>query len=167
MVSIAEPLERSLDGLPDAIGPAVDAAIFSGLEINVEAELGGDDDLVAERPQRFADDVLVGEWAVNFGRVEEGHAAVHRRADQGHALVLGEFRGVAETDPHAAETNGRNLEAAAAEFTRFHVVLLSIGCASCRAVTKAAATRAMLTTLARTKTFAAAWKDAQTRCLQS
>ena len=98
-----------------------DAPIFSCLEINVEAELGGDDDLVAERPQRFADDLLVGEGAIDLGRVEEGHAAVHRGADQGYALVLGEFRGVAEADPHAAETDGGNIEAAAAEFTRLHV----------------------------------------------
>jgi hypothetical protein len=39
------PLERSLDGFPDALGPAGDAPIFTGLEINVEAELGGDDAL--------------------------------------------------------------------------------------------------------------------------
>jgi hypothetical protein len=104
----AKSLERSLDGLPDTIGPAVDASIFSGLEINVEAELGGDDHLVADRAQSFADDVFVGEGAIDLGRVEKGHAAVHRSADQGHALVLGEFRGVAETDPHAAETNGRH-----------------------------------------------------------
>ena len=38
----------------------LDAAIFPGLEINVEPEFGGDDDLVAERTQRFADDFLVG-----------------------------------------------------------------------------------------------------------
>ena len=104
----AQSLERSLDGLPDMLGPAADAPILAGLEINVEAELGGDDDLVPERPQRFADDFFVGEGAVDLGRVEEGHAAVHRSADQGDALVLGELRGVAEADPHAAETDGRN-----------------------------------------------------------
>jgi hypothetical protein len=58
-----KPLERSLDGLLDGIGPAANAPVFTGLEINVEAELGGDDGLVPERPQRFADDLFVGEGA--------------------------------------------------------------------------------------------------------
>ena len=95
-------LERSLDRLPDTIWPTADAAIFPGLEINVETELGGDYDLVPERPQRFADDFFVGEGAVDLRRVEKGHSSVHRSTDQGDALVLGECRGVAETDPHAA-----------------------------------------------------------------
>ena len=79
----AKSRERSLDGLSDAIGPAVDTSILTGLEINVEAEFGGDDNLFAERPQRFADDLFVGEGAIDFGRVEEGHAAVNRRTKSG------------------------------------------------------------------------------------
>ena len=78
------------------------------LEIDVETELGGDDDFVPERTQRFADDVFVGEGAIDLGGVEEGDAALHSSADQSHALVFGERRGVAEADPHAAEANGRN-----------------------------------------------------------
>ncbi len=50
--------------------------------IDVEAELGGDHDLVAERRQRLADEFLVGERAVDLGGVEEGDAALDGRADQ-------------------------------------------------------------------------------------
>ncbi len=42
---------------------------------DVEAEIGGDDDLVADRCERRADDLLVAERAVHLGGVEEGDAA--------------------------------------------------------------------------------------------
>jgi hypothetical protein len=38
--------------------------------------------LALERGQRFADQFLVGERAIDLGGVEEGHATVHRRPDQ-------------------------------------------------------------------------------------
>ena len=56
--------------------------------IDVEAELGGDHDLVAHRLQRLADDLLVGERAVDLGGVEEGDAALDRRADQRDPFLL-------------------------------------------------------------------------------
>ena len=84
----AEPLQRAVDRLPDVLGPAVDAAIFARLGIEVEAELGGDHDLIAERRERFADDFLVLEGAIDFGRIEEGHAALDRGADQRDTVFL-------------------------------------------------------------------------------
>ena len=64
----AEPPQLVLDHLPDALGPAVDAALAVRPEI--KAELRGDDDLPAERLQRLADKALIGERAVDLGRVE-------------------------------------------------------------------------------------------------
>ena len=43
--------------------------------LDVEAELGGDRDLIADGLERFADDILIGIRAVHFGRIEERHAA--------------------------------------------------------------------------------------------
>ena len=43
-----EPLERTLYYFPDAFGPAIEATGFE-----VEPELGGDDDVVADRRNRF------------------------------------------------------------------------------------------------------------------
>jgi hypothetical protein len=54
-----EPLQRLLDGAPVRVGPAVEAAGLPGGEL--EAELRRDDDLVADRFERFADELLVGE----------------------------------------------------------------------------------------------------------
>ena len=50
--------------------------------IDIEAEFGGDHDLFPERRQRFADQLLVGERAIDFGGVEEGDAALDGGADQ-------------------------------------------------------------------------------------
>jgi hypothetical protein len=50
--------------------------------IDIEAELGGDHDLVPHRCERFADHFLVGEGAIDLGGVEEGDAAIVSLADQ-------------------------------------------------------------------------------------
>ena len=54
---------------------------------DVEAELGRDHDLVAERRERFADELFVGVGAVDFGGVEERDALFIGGADDLDALV--------------------------------------------------------------------------------
>ena len=83
-----QPLECRLGDLADALRPAVHAG--SGVPV-LEAELGRDHDLIANRGQCLADEFLVREGTVGFGRVEERHAALERRPDQrdGAALVHG------------------------------------------------------------------------------
>ena len=61
-----QPLQRAFNGLPDVFRATVEGA---GAE--VMAELRGDDDVLAERLQRFADEFLVRERAVDLGGVEE------------------------------------------------------------------------------------------------
>jgi hypothetical protein len=99
-------LERSLNGALDPARPAADATIFTGLEVDVEAELGGNDYAIPERTQRLAYNLFVDEGAVNLGSIEEGHTAFDRGADQGDALDLGQFCRVAEADTHAAKPDG-------------------------------------------------------------
>ena len=41
------------------VGPAVQHRRCAAVGVDVEAELGGDDDLVADRRQRLADELLV------------------------------------------------------------------------------------------------------------
>ena len=62
--------------------------------VDVEAELGGDHDLVAHRLERLADQLLVVERAVDLGGVEERDAALHRRAKQRDHLGPGRRRAV-------------------------------------------------------------------------
>ncbi len=77
-----QPLKRRLGDRLDVVGAAVDAAAAgSRLQIDVEAELGRDCDLVAHGRERLADEFLVDERAIGFGGVEQGHASLDRRPD--------------------------------------------------------------------------------------
>jgi hypothetical protein len=73
-----EALETRIAGGSDVLGSAVQAAARAGV-LAYDAELGGDDDLVAERAQRFADQNLVGARAVDVRRIEEGDAELEAR----------------------------------------------------------------------------------------
>ena len=117
-----QPLERAVDRRADAFGPAAEATILPGRGIDVEAELGGDHDLLTHRAQRLADQFLIDERTIDFRRVEKGHATIDRGAEQRHALVLRKRVRIAEADPHAAEADGRDMKAAAAEFACLHDV---------------------------------------------
>ena len=92
-------LERRLGHLPDVLGTAVEAPLLSVLRIDVESEFGGDHHLTAERGQRFADELFVGERAVDFGGVEERDAAFDGRADQRDHLLLVDRRAIAMLIP--------------------------------------------------------------------
>ena len=116
----AQPLQRRVAHLADVLGPAVEAGLLLRLGIDVEAELRGDHHLVAERRQRLADHLLIGEGAIDLGGVEEGDAALDRRADQRDALLLAERSGIAEVQPHAAEADGRDLQITFSKFACFH-----------------------------------------------
>src|SRR5262245_59194758 len=83
-----EPLHGSLGDLLDMRRSAVQAALLAGFWIDVEAEFGGDHDLIAERLKRFAHDLLIGEWAVDFRGIEEGDAAFDSCTDQRDSRLL-------------------------------------------------------------------------------
>ena len=102
-----EALEGLFADLLDVLGFAVEG-LGAGLAAGdaVEAELGGDNDLVAVRREGFADEDFVGEGAVDFGGVEEGDAEVDgfvHEVDHFGFVVDG---AVAEAHAHAAEAEG-------------------------------------------------------------
>ena len=59
----------------DVLRPAIEPALLP-VGIELEAELGGDHDLLAHRSKRFAHELFVRERPVDLGRVEEGDAAL-------------------------------------------------------------------------------------------
>ena len=91
--------------------------------VDVEAELGGDHHLVAEGREGLADELLVGERAVDLGGVEEGDAALDGRPDQRDPVPLVRGRAVAEAQAHAAEAEGRDFQIALSEFALLHCFL--------------------------------------------
>ena len=115
-----QPLQRRVADLADVLGPAVEARLLLRLGIDIEAELGGDHHLVAHRLQRLADHLLIGEGAIDLGGVEEGDAALYRRADQRDTLVLTDRSGIAEVQPHAAEADGRDFQTTVSKFAFLH-----------------------------------------------
>ena len=88
MASICRRLSEASATCLDVLGAAVEAAAGLAVRVEFEAELGGDDDLVAEGREGFADEFFVGEGAVDFGGVEEGDAALDGGADERDHLVL-------------------------------------------------------------------------------
>ena len=116
-----QPLQRRFDDLLDVLGTTVQAsASLPRPEVDVEAELRRDHDLVAERGQRFADELLVRERPVGFGGVEEGHATLERGADHVDPVLLVHRRAVAVAQSHAAEADGRDFQVAGAESSLLH-----------------------------------------------
>ena len=73
-----QPPQRRFGDFADVRRPAVHAALCAALE--GEAELRRDRDPAAERRERFADELFVGERSVGLGGVEERHPALDRRA---------------------------------------------------------------------------------------
>jgi hypothetical protein len=114
----AEPLQGVLDGGPDVLRPAVQTG--GPVAVVAEAELGGNDDLVAYRRQGLADQGLVGERAVDLGGVEERDAAVDGGADQGDAVRVVDRRAEAVAQAHAAEADRGDFKSAGAEHAGVH-----------------------------------------------
>ncbi len=86
-----------------------------------EAELGGQDDVIAERLHSLAQQVFVGALGIGFGGVEKGDAAIKRCADQGDGVRAFGGRAIAEAQAHTAEAERRDSEAVAAENTFLHI----------------------------------------------
>ena len=105
-----EPLQRCLGHVADVGGPAVEARLLAVLEL--EAELRGDDDLIANRSERLSDEFFVRERPVRFCGVEERHARVDRGAHDADAVLTTRRLPVAEADPHAPEAECRHLQSA-------------------------------------------------------
>ena len=98
----AEPRQRAVAGLAHVLGPAVDGALGRVVGVAHDAELGGDDRLVAAPGQRLADEHLVGVRPVHVGGVEEGDPELEGPVDGGGRLGVVR-RPVEVGHPHAAE----------------------------------------------------------------
>lgn len=101
----AQPRERRLE-----VGAHLLAELFPH-RASVDAELRGDCDLVTNRGQSAADQLLVGAGGVPLGGVEEGAAEIERLAHQLDRLALADPRSIAVAEPHGPEPDGRQLEA--------------------------------------------------------
>src|SRR5262245_39772270 len=113
-------LQRGLGDLANVCRPAVQSGLLAVLE--PEPELRRDRDPVADRPERFADELLVREWPVHLGGVEESDPAVDSGTDDRDAVVAARRPSVAGADAHATEAQRRHLETASAQRSFLHEV---------------------------------------------
>ena len=113
-----QPEQRAVAGLAHVLGPAVDGAPGRIVRVTHDAELGGDDRLVAVPGQRLADEQLVGVRPVHVGGVEEGDPELERTVDGGGGLVVVD-RPVEVGHPHAAEALAGDRETLGPERDRF------------------------------------------------
>src|SRR5262249_27250162 len=113
-----EPLERVLYRLLDVCGPTIQATLAS----EIEAEFGGDRHLVTNGGEGFAHQFFVGERAVDLRGVEESHAALDGRADEGDRLLRIGGRAEAVAQSHTAEAEGRDLETTSSKCSLLHAI---------------------------------------------
>ena len=85
----SEALQRFLDYFLDVLWLAVKSTDHS----IVEAEFRCDNDLVAERRERFSDKFLICIWTVNFGCIKERDAFVMGCTNDFDALVSARRQG--------------------------------------------------------------------------
>jgi hypothetical protein len=117
-----KPLQRRLGHLADVRWTAIEAGLLSVLEL--EAELGRDHHPIANRLERFADQRLIHERPVRFGRVEERDASVDGRADEADRIISSRSRAVSEAQAHAPEAQSRYFQSACSQQSRLHSALL-------------------------------------------
>src|SRR5262245_37532507 len=113
----SEPLERGIGHLPDALRPAVQTRSRVAV---LEAELGRNDDMIANRRKSFAYQLLVCERPVSLGGVKECDTTLKGRPQQSDGRLFVRCRTVAKAQPHAAKSDGRDLQSAFAEFALLH-----------------------------------------------
>ena len=105
----AQPGKGSVAGGPHVFGTAVDSDPAS-VRAALVAELGGEDDLVTPAGDSSADKHLVREGAVHVGGVQEVDTDLESPVDRCDRLLV-VARPVRLAHPHAAEPDGRHLEA--------------------------------------------------------
>ncbi len=116
-----QPRETAVGDLLDVFRSTVEGTpTLLTLRCGPPAKLGGDHDLTFERRERLADDFLINQRSVHFGRVKEGDSLLDRRTDHGNGflLVLGPAITLAET--HRSKSDGGDFESAASENSLLH-----------------------------------------------
>jgi hypothetical protein len=104
-----ESLERSFRNLFDVFGPAINTNLLA-LWSNLETKLRRDHYLVTKRSKRFAHQLFIYEWAINFRGIKKRDTTLYSRSNQRDHLLLIGSRTIAEAHPHATEPERRHFQ---------------------------------------------------------
>src|SRR5436190_12303230 len=121
-----EPLQRSVGDFFDVLWPTIQltpprVAGGSGFE----PELGCYHHLFTKWSQRFANELFVREWTVNFSCIEKRNPAFNCRPNQRHHLILVFGRTVAKAHSHTTQADSRHFQIALSKFPLLHCFLPS------------------------------------------
>ena len=111
-------LQRTLDYLADMRRPAIEPDHLA-LLVDLEAELRANENPLANRLHRLANEFLVDERSVPLCGVEKRDATIDGGADYGDRLLFVGGGAKAEAQAHAAQANCRDLEILS-KFACFH-----------------------------------------------
>ncbi len=104
-----ESFERSFRNLFDVFGPAINTNLLA-LWPNLETKLRRDHYLVTKRSKRFAHQLFIHEWSINFRGIEKSDPTLHGSSDQRNHLLLIGSRPISEAHPHATEPERRHFQ---------------------------------------------------------
>jgi len=88
--------------------------------LDAKSKLGRNHHVIANRAEGLPDELFIHERPVGFGGVKERDAPVNGCADDREAFFAARGRAVAETDPHATESERRYFQSAFAQGALLH-----------------------------------------------
>ncbi len=118
-----EALQSCIRHFADTLRTAVQALLRVAI---LEAELGGNHHLLAERLNGLAHNFFVHERTICLGRIKKCHAAIECCPDERDRLLPLGCGPVTEAQPHAAQADGGHLEVAFSQFAFLHYFSLKI-----------------------------------------
>jgi hypothetical protein len=92
--------------------------------LELETKLGRNHHLIANRAERFPDDLFIRERPVRFGGIEERDAPFDSRADDRDAFLPARGRPIAEANAHAAKAERRDFQSAPTQCALLHCSVL-------------------------------------------
>jgi hypothetical protein len=115
-----KPAQRVFNDFTDVCWSTIEAHDTAILDL--ETELGRDDDTIAPPIECATEQLLVCVRPVNFRRVEERYAEIDSTVDGSDGLTLVALfgRAVGSAHTHTSEPESRNFQVAVAEFARLH-----------------------------------------------
>ena len=100
---------------------AVDAyGCRASIRVELEAELGCNHDLVADVFESLADQLLIGPWSVDLGRIKKADAAVDGFPQKRDLVLVSCVSVIGRAQPHAAEADLRHFKSGFAECSSLH-----------------------------------------------
>src|ERR1700733_13596775 len=99
----------------------------AAVRVHLEAELGRDHHLIADRRERLPHQNLIREWAIDLSRIEECDAHLYSLMHQGNHLLLILNHSIRGVHSHTTEAQCRYFQIAVSQLPLLHFLLQTYG----------------------------------------